>query len=211
MPSFSNLELFFTATVLVVITPGPDMVYVINHSLRQGRVAGIVSALGILVGNLGHTVAAIVGLSALIMASALAYNFVKYAGAAYLIYLGIQAFLSKENNVSQKDISRAKLKTIFFQAILTNLLNPKAVAFFLAFLPQFIDTSDNRIALQIAVLGSIIAIASSFWLMILVVTTSSFKKQISNSRKLTKLQNLATGSVLVLLGLRLAISEGLKS
>ncbi|MBD2773907.1 LysE family translocator [Iningainema tapete] len=155
MLNVTHLNLFCIAAIVLIITPGPDMLYVIARSIGQGKIAGIVSALGICVGILVHTLAAAIGLSALLMTSALAYNIVKYAGAAYLIYLGIRTILSREEQNTFATRQRISLTTTFSQGVLSNVLNPKIALFFIAFLPQFVDTTQGGIALQIAILGLI--------------------------------------------------------
>src|SRR5262245_35646575 len=133
----ANLIVFMTATLALNLTPGPDMLYVIARSVGQGQKAGVVSALGIGAGCLAHTFAAALGLSALLMSSAVAYDVVKYAGAVYLIYLGVRALMSKSRFERQSELKPARLSDIFYQGVVTNVLNPKVALFFLAFLPQF--------------------------------------------------------------------------
>ena len=145
--------LFMTATLALNLAPGPDMLYVSTRSLTQGRRAGVISALGIAAGSAVHTVLIASGLAALLRALPLAYDIVRFAGAAYLIWLGVQALLSKGGPVSAKPVDRASEWAIFRQGAVTNILNPKVVLFFLAFLPQFVDPQRGSVALQIVVLG----------------------------------------------------------
>ena len=140
------------------------------------------------------------------MTSALAFNIVKYAGAAYLIYLGIQAILSHDHSRILPKPPRASLVKIFFQAILTNLLNPKAALFFLAFIPQFIDPAAG-LALQIFQLGVIVAAASSLWLALVAALVAAAGQSIRRRPRLVALQRWITGSLFVGLGLRLAIAD----
>ena len=202
----TSFSLFLAAVAVITVTPGPDTFYVLGRSLEQGRLAGIVSALGIFVGNLGHTTAAAVGLSALLMTSALAFNTVKYAGAAYLIYLGIQAILSRDHSVALATTPRAGLMKVFLQAILTNLLNPKAALFFLAFVPQFIDPAAG-LALQTLQLGVIVAATSSLWLALIASLVAAAGQTLRRRPRLAALQRWVTGSLFVGLGLRLAIAD----
>ena len=155
MPDFSALGAFFAAAFLLNIAPGPDMLYVIGRSIGQGRRAGTVSALGIFVGCLVHIFVAAVGLAALLRSSPLAYSIVRYAGAGYLVYLGVRVLLQRTSALEAPEIQSAPLGQIFTQGVITNVLNPKVALFFLAFLPQFIQPQRGSVALQIIVLGLI--------------------------------------------------------
>ncbi len=135
IPSHSSLLLFISAALVLLIIPGPAVFYILGRSIGQGRGAGFVSALGISVGSLVHTAAAAVGLSALLMSSALAFGVVKYLGAAYLIYLGVQKLRRDESMELSDGALRVRLRHIFAQGIVVNVLNPKAALFFFAFLP----------------------------------------------------------------------------
>ena len=153
MFDLTTIGLFALASILLSITPGPDMIYIVTRSVAQGSNAGVVSAIGVNTGVLIHTFAAALGLSALIAASAVAFSIVKYAGAGYLIYLGIQTFLGKSATLEIKSTARVKLSQVFYQGLVVNLLNPKIILFFLAFLPQFVDPSQGNVKLQLLVLG----------------------------------------------------------
>ena len=145
--------LFLVASLALLITPGPAVLYVVTRAVDQGRSAGLVSALGVLVGTLCHVAAAALGLSALLMSSALAFRSVKY-----LIYLGIRKLRSRDG-AQQMGIARQKhrLISVFRQGIIVNLFNPKTALFFLAFLPQFVDVRKGSVAIQILALGTIFA------------------------------------------------------
>ncbi len=155
MPELSSLLLFIMAALVLLVTPGPAVLYIVARGIDQGRLAGIVSMLGVEVANFLHVVAAAFGLSALLMSSALAFSVVKYLGAAYLIYLGVRKLLVREE-LHQPEISgNRQLKRIFYQGLVVNLLNPKTALFFFAFLPQFADTTRGAVASQILLLGFI--------------------------------------------------------
>jgi threonine/homoserine/homoserine lactone efflux protein len=149
----TTLLLFSAASFLLAITPGPDLLYIATRSLTQGKRAGVVSAMGVHTGVLVHTLAAALGLSALVATSALAFSIVKYLGAAYLVYLGIRTLLSKEETLKIEMGERKNLSSIYYQGIITNVLNPKAILFFLAFLPQFVHPEKGSVPLQILFLG----------------------------------------------------------
>lgn len=149
MADSATLISFGLASAALVVMPGPATLYIVTRSLDQGRQAGFASVLGISVGAMVHFIAAGLGLSAVLMTSAAAFSVVKYAGALYLIYLGIQKLRSHENLVIDEATARVPLFVIFRQAIVVNALNPKAAIFFLAFLPQFIDPSRGPIWQQL--------------------------------------------------------------
>ena len=156
MPSPAPLAIFLVAAIALNISPGPDMLYVISKSLEHGRRAGIVSALGIGAGTLVHTFVAAIGLSAIILSLPIAYELIRYAGAAYLAYLGVRMLLTRGNNVAttEKSIStnNFSLPRVFRQGVTTNILNPKVALFLLAFLPQFVDQSKGAVAVQMILL-----------------------------------------------------------
>ena len=133
----TNLILFLTASLALIVAPGPDNILVLTRGIAQGRGAALVSAVGASVGLVVHSAFAAVGLSALLQQSATAYSMVKYAGAAYLIYLGIKTLLDRESFAVTGETAPARLGSVFFQAVVSNVLNPKVALFFLAFLPQF--------------------------------------------------------------------------
>ncbi|MEA5468917.1 LysE family translocator [Spirulina sp. 06S082] len=199
-----NLPLFLVAAAALVVTPGPDMLYVIARSTAQGQKSGIVSAFGVSAGILIHIFTAAIGLSSLLMTSAIAYNAVKYVGAAYLIYLGILTLTEKSRKSTLKNTLKANLKTTFFQGFLSNVLNPKVALFFLAFLPQFINSDRGNISLQIVTLGAIFILMSTLCLILtaLIASTASTWLQ-----RRSQFQRWLTGSIFIGLGARLAIPE----
>jgi threonine/homoserine/homoserine lactone efflux protein len=150
MPEPHTLLVFGAASVVFLAIPGPAVIYIVSRSLAEGRRAGIVSALGIQAGGLIHVTAATVGVSALLASSAAAFSVVKYAGAAYLIYLGVRKLL---DDAPPEDAEPAGRSRLFWQGMLVNGLNPKTALFFLAFLPQFVDPGRGPVAPQVLVLG----------------------------------------------------------
>jgi len=155
MIGISTLGLFIVAALALLVTPGPAVLYIVARSIDQGRWAGLVSTLGIGVGTLFHVAAAAFGVSALLMSSALAFNLVKYVGAAYLIYLGLRKLMVKEAVENPTGGQPQKLSRIFLQGVVVNLLNPKTALFFFAFLPQFVQVGHGTVAFQIFLLGAI--------------------------------------------------------
>jgi len=153
MPELSTLLVFAAATMALLIVPGPAVVYVVTRSVAQGRAAGLVSVAGIHAGSAVHVVFAAAGISALLYASATAFTVVRYAGAAYLVLLGIHKLLRRTDDGALVDPPRASRRRLFTQGIVVNVLNPKTAIFFLAFLPQFANPARGPIAIQMAVLG----------------------------------------------------------
>ena len=152
MPEPSTLLVFAFASLVLIAVPGPSVIYIVTRSIEQGRRAGLVSMLGVEAGGLVHVAAATLGLSALLTSSALAFAIVKYAGAAYLIVLGVQALRRGARNRPQAAIACSGGR-LFRQGLLVNALNPKVAVFFLAFLPQFVDPARGPVAAQVALLG----------------------------------------------------------
>jgi threonine/homoserine/homoserine lactone efflux protein len=201
----AQLLTFVAAGLLLNVAPGPDLLYIIARSLNQGRRAGVVSALGISAGCLVHTAAAALGISVLLRASPLAYDVLRYAGAAYLIWLGLRALATRATTQSMPAVDGAALKRVFWQGFATNVLNPKVALFFLAFLPQFADPARGSVALQIAILGSIF-IFDGFWVCFGVAHGAAAAGGwiVRKSGAVTAL-NRASGAVMLGLGLNLAL------
>jgi threonine/homoserine/homoserine lactone efflux protein len=162
VPEPKTLVAFGAAAYLFALFPGPAVLYIVTRSIEQGRVAGVVSVTGIATGNLVHVVAATLGLSALLMSSAAAFTVVKYAGAAYLIYLGIREILKRDSEDRQAEEAQHRgLSHLYGQGVLVATLNPKTALFFLAFLPQFVDPSRGPVTAQIAFLGALLVVITA--------------------------------------------------
>jgi threonine/homoserine/homoserine lactone efflux protein len=146
---------FVLAALLLLLTPGPAVLYIVARAIDQGRRAGLVSMLGVHVGTLVHIAAAAVGVSALLAASAAAFSVVKYLGAAYLVYLGVRRILTRTPSGPAGPGREAQLRRAFLDGVVVNVLNPKTALFFLAFLPQFVDVTRGHVGAQILVLGGI--------------------------------------------------------
>ena len=151
-PTASTLGIFALAALALLVIPGPSVLYVVTQSAEQGRAAGLASVAGIHLGTLVHVAAAALGLSAIVLTSAVAFSAVKFAGAAYLIYVGVRKLLDGFGS-PELVARRAPLRTVFVRGMIVNVLNPKTALFFLAFLPQFVDTSAGRVWFQVVVLG----------------------------------------------------------
>lgn len=205
MLDWPRLSLFVSVTLLLVFMPGPNTLYIIARSIQQGRRAGIVSSLGVQVGSLVHISAATCGLSALVLSSALAFGVVKYAGAAYLIYLGVKTLLTKEGAGPAREVKRASLSRVFYQGVVVNLLNPKTALFFFAFLPQFVDPARGRIATQIILLGAILVIFGTMSDMTYAVAAGSVGNWLRGNLKFLRAQRYFAGSVYLGLGAATAL------
>lgn len=202
-----DFVLFITTGVLLNLTPGPDTLYILGRSIAHGRRAGIASALGISVGSVFHTGAAALGLSALLATSAWAFLFVKLAGAAYLIFMGVRALLEKQHELSMPaHFKRRGAAAAFRQGIVTNTLNPKVALFFLAFLPQFIDANAPSKTIAFVVLGLTFVSTGTIWCLILAWFSSAFSVRLRESPTVTALLGRAVGSLFIFLGLRLAVA-----
>ena len=160
MPEFSTLLLFAAASAVLVAVPGPAVIYIVTRGVAQGRPAGIVSALGVEAGALVHVAAAVAGLSTLVASSATAFSAVKYAGAGYLLFLGIQKLRARAE-LSLADAPPESNARLFRQGVIVSALNPKVAVFFLAFLPQFVDPERGAVALQIALLGVLFVVVAT--------------------------------------------------
>jgi threonine/homoserine/homoserine lactone efflux protein len=206
IPNYSSLLLFVSAALVLLAIPGPAVLYVTSRSIGQGRAAGFVSALGIGVGTLVHVAAAAVGLSALLMSSATAFGAVKYLGAAYLIYLGVQKLRTKESFELSQEAPRTKLSRIFGQGIIVNILNPKTALFFFAFLPQFVDATRGAVALQILFLGTLFAImgitSDSLWALF----AGTVAQYLKGRARWLNAQRYVSGGMLISLGVATAFA-----
>jgi threonine/homoserine/homoserine lactone efflux protein len=206
IPSHSSLLLFISAALVLLVIPGPAVFYILGRSIGQGRGAGLVSALGVGVGSLFHTAAAAVGLSALLMSSAVAFGVVKYLGAAYLIYLGVQKLRNEDSAELSGDAAPVKLSRVFAQGIVVNVLNPKAALFFFAFLPQFVDASRGHVAGQILFLGLTFAVlgvtSDSLW----ALSAGTVAHWLRGNVRAMRTQRYVSGGMLISLGVATAFA-----
>jgi RhtB (resistance to homoserine/threonine) family protein len=204
----NNFLLFAFASLVLNITPGADMLYVATRSTTQGTRAGVVSALGITTGCIVHLVAAVVGLSAIIASSAMAFSVIKYAGAAYLLYLGYKSFFSKENIFAlDKNIEKKPLPVIFWQGVMTNVLNPKVALFFLAFLPQFIHPGKGDAQQQILLLGAWFNVSGTIVNILVAVLFGKMGNWLARREWFVKWQHKITGMLLFGLGIKVGLSS----
>ena len=209
MESCSYWLLFLSAAIMINITPGPDMIYILSRTIAQGRKIGIASSFGVCSGSFVHIFAAAFGLSAIIATSAMAFGVVKYVGAAYLIYLGIQALRSKgiSFHVPVKKQVQSTFWTAFRQGALIDILNPKVAIFFMAFLPQFVRPELGHAPAQILVLGFLVNLVGVVIESVLVLTAARTTIFFRNNSQFSTLLDRVLGSMFIGLGIRLAFIE----
>ena len=189
----------------LIIAPGPDMFYVITRGVTQGRRAGILSALGVICGILVHTIAAAFGLTVILQTSAFAFLLVKYLGAIYLITLGVKAWRDKSSFSLQTSTPSISFHRVFWQGVLSNVLNPKIAIFFLAFLPQFVDKADSEITLQMVILGLTFACFGLCFLLVVGYSSGTLGNWLTNRPRYTQFLQRFSGGILIGLGVRLAL------
>jgi threonine/homoserine/homoserine lactone efflux protein len=203
----SKFLLFIGVSWALILAPGPDMLYVITRGIAHGRRAGILSAIGVVCGILVHTTAAALGLTLILQTSALAFLLVKYIGAAYLIYLGIKSWRDKSTWSLQTPAPIVHAGALFWQGILSNVLNPKIAIFFLAFLPQFVDKGSSLVTWQMVFLGVTFACFGLCFLLVVGYFSGTMGRWLTQRPQYTRsLQRLA-GGILIGLGIRLAFTE----
>lgn len=203
----ANLALFIPAALVLIVTPGPAVLYIVTRSINQGRRAGLASVVGVEIGNLFHVVAAALGISAILLTSALAFDIVKYLGAAYLIYLGIKKLVTREEAQNVDISEKANLKRIFSQAVIVAILNPKTALFFFAFLPQFVDTSSGSVTLQMVVLGLIFVVIAIISDSLYALATGTAGRWLRGNLRYLRVQRYVTGTIYIGLGLTAALSS----
>lgn len=200
LPDLPKLALFFAASLILLVTPGPAVFYIVARSIDQGRLAGIVSTLGVAAGSCVHSLAAALGVSAILASSATAFTVVKLIGAGYLIYLGVRKFLVPDPVETDLAVARRQLREIFAQGIVVNVLNPKTALFFLAFLPQFVDVSKGHVALQMILLGVMFAALGILSDGLYAIAAGTFGRWLKRRAGVLKAQRYFAGSVYLGLG-----------
>jgi threonine/homoserine/homoserine lactone efflux protein len=207
VPDAHALLLFAGAGLLLNVTPGPDLLYILGRSVSQGRQAGLLSALGIGAGCLFHVTAAALGVSALVLAVPVAYDVVRWAGALYLVWLGVKALRSQGTALEVQAMAATSPRRIFVQGVITNALNPKVALFFLAFLPQFADPTRGPLAPQLLLLGAIFTVNGTLVCLVFALFAARLGEWLKTRYGVTKLLDRATGGLFIALGLRLALLD----
>jgi len=207
MPSAETLALFMAAALALNLTPGPDMLYVTARSISDGRAAGVLSAFGIAAGTLVHITALALGLAALLAAVPLAYDAVRIAGAIYLVVIGLQLILRPRTVSDVARLPRSRLRIVFAQAVVTNVLNPKVALFFLAFLPQFVDPAAGAPVPQIVFLGLLFNVQGTLVNVAVALLASRTTHWLRSSERSVAILQRVTGALFVALGARLALAD----
>ncbi len=207
MPDPAALLLFAAAALALIVVPGPAVLYIVSQSIDRGRLAGFVSALGIAVGALVHVAAAAIGLSSILVSSAAAFNVVKYAGAAYLVGMGIWTICTSRGAPRESAPSERRLRRRFGQGVIVNVLNPKTALFFFAFLPQFVDPEQGAAALQIAVLGLVFVVIAVVSDSVWALAAGTASERLRGNRRFLSVQRYVSGSVFVGLGALTAVAK----
>ena len=207
MPDTSTLLLFAAAALALIVVPGPAVLYIVAQSIDRGRLAGVVSALGVALGGLVHVTAAAIGLSSLLVSSATAFNIVKYAGAAYLIGLGLWTLVHRPEDTPAAMPRERKLSRRFWQGVVVNVLNPKTALFFFAFLPQFVDPGKGSAALQIGVLGLVFVVLAVLSDCAWALAAGTASHRLRGSRRFLEVQRWVSGSIFVGLGAVTALAK----
>jgi len=203
-----NYETFLIAAILLNVTPGSDTLYILGQSIGNGKKAGILSALGISTGAIIHIVLATFGLSVILAESVLAFNIVKYCGAAYLIFLGIKSLRVRKPSLPVKDstiLEKSSDKKTFVSGILTNLFNPKVALFFLAFLPQFINVNYHNTTVSFFLLGITFLCTGTIWCIILALYASKLSSKFRQNPKIKVWLDRFSGTAFIALGIKLAL------
>ncbi len=207
MFNLPNLPVFLIAALILLLTPGPAVLYIVARSLDQGRRAGLVSVLSIEVGNSVHVLAAAVGLSALLLSSALAFSIVKYLGAAYLIYLGLRRLLARDAVQPAAGLQRQSLRRIFRQGVIVAVLNPKTALFFLAFLPQFVDSSKGSVTAQLLTLGCLFVLMAIVTDSLYALLAGTAGQWLKGTRSFARAERYVVASVYICLGITAALAD----
>ena len=206
--SFVHWVTFFTAAALLNLSPGPDMAFVLGQTASHGRKGGFAAMFGVWAGSYLHVIMAAVGLSAVIAASALAFSLIKWVGAAYLVWIGLQAIFSKSG---KPDASSKKLESrywsIFRQGAIVSAMNPKVAIFFLAFLPQFVVDGAGPVAAQLFMHGTLVVLVAAFIEPPMILISSRLTDYYRNNERFSRWMQRSIGTLFVALGVRLAIIE----
>jgi threonine/homoserine/homoserine lactone efflux protein len=206
MPELSQLYIFAGASLALLLMPGPAVLYILARSVNQGRPAGLASVLGIETANFCHAAAAALGLSAILLSSALAFNVVKYLGAVYLIYLGIRKLATREEGRPQTVNNTQSLWRIYSQGVIVNLLNPKVALFFFAFLPQFVNVQRGNATTQVLTLGALFVGMAIITDSCYAILGGSIAQRLKSNRRFLKGQRYFSGLIYVGLGISTALS-----
>lgn len=204
---FITILSFLSAAIILTIMPGPDNMFTLAQSIANGKKAGIYTTLGLCTGLLFHITATTVGLAAIVYHSAIAFNIIKYAGAAYLLYLAYKSFTDKSSSINLGIIDSLDYKSLYKKGIIMNLLNPKVSLFFLAFFPQFIHYESGYVSLQMLFLGILFLIQTIIIFGLLSIFAGKVGEFLRQNKSISKKINHIQGSLFTLIGLKIAFTE----
>jgi len=204
MPSATTYGLFMLAALVLLLIPGPAVLYIVTRSIDQGRAAGMASVLGVTTGTLIQIGFAVVGLSSLVLASAIAFDVVKYAGAAYLVFLGVKRLLSRDHAALQRAREPRTLRRLYTQGVIVNTLNPKTALFIFALLPQFVEVDKGRVWFQVLVLGLTLCVLGLLSDGLYAFVAGTVADRLRDSRAMARIERWVGGTVLVGLGIAAA-------
>lgn len=204
----SQVLLFLAASFLLCLAPGPDNIYVLTQGITKGKKAAIITTLGLCTGLIIHTTAAALGISVIFKTSEVAFNIVKYLGAAYLLYIAYQAYKHRDEPLNlEASSSKKEMKGLYMKGFIMNVLNPKVSIFFLAFLPQFVNINEGNVPMQMIILGIIFMIMTILVFSTIGIIANALSSKLTSNPKIVKYMNVMTSFVLVSLGIKLALSE----
>lgn len=208
--SITHWVTFFTAAILLNLSPGPDLAFILGQTAKRGVQSGFSAMFGIWTGAFIHVMFAALGLSAILATSAVAFSAVKWIGAAYLIWLGIQALRSGGTNISVNGrVSPKGLMKLFKQGVLVAVLNPKVAVFFLAFLPQFVEPGAGPVSMQLFLHGSLIIVVAAFVEPPLILIGGKLTEYLGNNTQVSRWMDRGLGALFIGLGIKLATSDRL--
>ncbi|TDQ23985.1 LysE family translocator [Tenacibaculum caenipelagi] len=201
-----NFMAFFVATILFILTPGIETVFLINKSVSQGRKSGVYTAFGLNTGALVHTLLGALGLSVIVAKSVIFFALIKYLGATYLVYLGVVKIMSSKGMIGNvgEEQKKSSAKNDFKSGFITNILNPKVALFFLAFFPQFISSDQIENPIPFIFMGVSYAVMTTIWYLILTSFAGAFSKKIKENQKIEIQLNKISGVIFVLMGTQIA-------
>jgi threonine/homoserine/homoserine lactone efflux protein len=203
----STLITYLAVLTGFVFIPGPAVLITLARSASSGTRVGVATGIGIAVGDLAHTVMAVLGLSAILLASAVLFNSIKYIGAAYLVYLGIKAIIERTERLPDMRAATITVRRAFRQAVVVEILNPKSAIFFLAFLPQFVQTHKGAVPLQLTILGALFVVMGLFSTMIFAIGAGRIGSFLRKNSAIARRQGKVVGAIYCALGIRLALQD----
>jgi threonine/homoserine/homoserine lactone efflux protein len=203
----STLITYLAVLTGFVFIPGPAVLMTLARSASSGTRVGVATGIGIAVGDLAHTAMAVLGLSAILVASTILFNSIKYIGAAYLVYLGIKAIIERTEGLPDMHTATITVPQAFRQAVLAEILNPKSAIFFLAFLPQFVQTQKGAVPLQLMILGTLFVVMGLFSTMIFAIGAGRIGNFLRKNSAIARWQGKVVGAIYCALGIRLALQD----